>query len=150
MLDENKVASKQVWSANLFYLISGIVSIVLIAAVEIAAVINIVINKNKPGAISCAAILQILVLLLLLFTTTIGDYVHRKQFLMYCCMLDSLSGTDIHDIKINYHVVDLNENYILYIDKKDFHNFNVWKLYQGYDDLNKFAKQMISNNTNHI
>lgn len=69
----------------------------------------------------------------LLFTTMIGDYIHREKFNIYYCKLEN--GIDIDYIKENYCIADINESCVLFVDKGNYHNFCVWKLMQGYDSL---------------
>ena len=76
---------------------------------------------------------QLPVMLCLLLTTMIGDYIHREKFNIYYCKVEN--DIDIDYIKENYCIEDINENCVLFVDKGNDHNFCVWKLIQGYDSL---------------
>ena len=69
-------------------------------------------------------ILQLPAMICLLFTTMIGDYIHREKFNIYYCKLEN--GIDIDYIKENYCIADINESCVLFVDKGNYHNFCVW------------------------
>lgn len=84
-------------------------------------------------ALGLLFILQLPVIICLLLTTMIGDYIHREKFNIYYCKLEN--GIDIDYIKENYCIEDINESCVLFVDKGNDHNFYVWKLIQGYNSL---------------
>lgn len=89
---------------------------------------------NRYGrSISAVFLLQLPVMVCLLLTTMIGDYIHREKFNIYYCKLEN--GIDIDYIKKNYCIEDINESCVLFVDKGNDHNFCVWELMQGYDSL---------------
>ena len=93
---------------------------------------TILYNRYRRS-ISAVFLLQLPVMLCLLLTTMIGDYIHREKFNIYYCKLEN--GIDIDYIKENYCIEDINESCVLFVDKGNDHNFCVWKLMQGYDSL---------------
>ena len=131
-MDKNKIKIKEVWSANGWYLFWGIAFILMICMLEGCVIREFFISPFEE-AMALAFILQLPCLLCLLFTTLIGDWIHRKKFNLYYCKLET--GIDIDYIKENYSVEDINSNGVLFVDKGHSHDFCVWKLLQGYDSL---------------
>lgn len=131
--NENKVKTKEVYSANKLYLFCGLLSVLMIIILEFVVIRKIIISDDKIGACYFAIFLQVPVLLCLLLSTTIGDYIHRVKFNIYYCKLEN--GIDIEYIRENYCIKDINEKCMLFVDKGNEHNFCVWKLFQGYDSL---------------
>ena len=129
--NENKVKTKEVYSANKLYLFCGLLSVSMIIILEFVAIREIIIADDKIEACCLAIFLQVLVLLCLLLSTTIGDYIHRVKFNIYYCKLEN--GIDIEYIRENYYIEDINEKCVLFVDKENDRNFCVWKLFQGYD-----------------
>lgn len=135
-MDKDKVKTKEVWSANKRYLVCGIsfaILIVLIVLLESVAIIELFVSDNKMDAVGALFVFWLLTLICLLPTTTIGYYIHRTKFNIYCCKLEN--GIDIDYIRENYCIEDIDESYVLFVDKGDDHNFCVWKLMQGYNSL---------------
>lgn len=131
--NENKVKTKEVYSANKLYLFFGLLSVSMIIIMEFVAIREIIIADDKIEACCLAMFLQVPVLLCLLLSTTIGDYIHRVKFNIYYCKLEN--GIDIEYIRENYYIEDINEKCVLFVDKENDRNFCVWKLFQGYDFL---------------
>ncbi len=131
-MDMSKVKTKEVWSANNWYLFWGIAFVCLIIVLEGCAVRELFVAPISE-AIGVAAILQLPCLLCLLFTSLIGDWKHRKKFTLYYCKLET--GVDIDYIKKNYSVEDVNSNGVLFVEKEDSSNFCSWRLLQGYNSL---------------
>lgn len=142
MLDKNKVKTKEVWSANKWSLIYGISSVIMIALLEFTAIRGLFVFDDKKEVVGSLFVLQLPVLIFLLLTTAIGDYIHRTKFNIYCCELEN--GIDIDYIKENYCIEDINESYVLFVDKENDHNFGTWKLMQGYDSLYQVGIEMFS------
>ena len=97
-MDMSKVKTKEVWSANNWYLFYGIVFICLIIALEGCAIREFFVSPVNE-AIGVAVILQLPCLICLLFTSLIGDWKHRSKFNLYYCKL--ATGIDIDYIKEN-------------------------------------------------
>ena len=128
-MDRSKVYTREVWSANGWYLFSGILFIVMILILEVCVVREFFIKPFKE-VIGVAVILQLPCSICLLFSTLIRDWVNRKKFNLYYCKLET--DIDIDYIKENYSIEDISSNGILFVEKEDSHNFRVWKLLQGY------------------
>lgn len=131
-MDKTKIKTKEVWSANKWYLFFGILFVVMIILSEIGAIRQFFVTDIEE-ALVLFLILQLPVMICLLLTTMIGDYIHREKFNIYYCKLEN--GIDIDYIKENYCIEDINENCVLFVDKSNDYNFCVWKLMQGYDSL---------------
>ena len=127
-MDKTKIKTKEVWSANKWYLFFGILFAIMIILLEICAIRQFFITD-----IGEALVMFLPVMLCLLLTTMIGDYIHREKFNIYYCKVEN--GIDIDYIKENYCIEDINESCVLFVDKGNDHNFCVWKLMQGYDSL---------------
>lgn len=132
IMDMSNVKTKEVWSANNWYLFYGILFICLIIALECCVIREFFVSPINE-AIGVAVILQLPCFICLLFTSLIGDWVHRTKFNLYYCNLKT--GVDIDYIKENYSVEDINANGVLFVEKKDSYNFCTWKLVQGYKSL---------------
>ena len=132
VMDMQKVKTKEVWSANNWYLFFGVIFICLIIALESCAVRQFFVSSISE-AIALAIVIQLPCLICLLFTTLIGDWKHRTKFTLYYCKLET--GVDIDHIKKNYSVEDINSDGMLFVKKEDSHNFSSWKLLQGYNSL---------------
>ena len=132
-MDQNKIKTKEVGSANIWYLICGILITVLLIVLEIAGIHEIITLENKPETFILFIILQLPVLICFPFSTLIGDYIHRTKFNLYYCKLEN--GIDIEYIRKNYYIASINKNFVLFVDKENEHNFCVWELMQGYDSL---------------
>ena len=131
-MDKTKIKTKEVWSANKRYLFFGILFVIMIILLEICAIRQFFVTDMEE-ALVLLFILQLPVMICLLLTTMIGDYIHREKFNIYYCKLEN--GIDIDYIKENYCIEDINESCVLFVDKSNDHNFCVWKLMQGYDSL---------------
>lgn len=131
-MDKTKIKTKEVWSANKWYLFLGILFVVMFILLEMGAIRQFFVTDIKE-ALVLLLILQLPAMICLLLTTMIGDYIHREKFNIYYCKLEN--GIDIDYIKENYCIEDINESCVLFVDKCNDHNFCVWKLMQGYDSL---------------
>lgn len=131
-MNKDKIKTKEVWSANGWYLFWGIVFVLMICTLEGFAIREFFVSSFEE-AMALAFILQLPCLLCLLFTTLIGDWIHRKKFTLYYCKLET--GIDIDYIKENYSVEDINSNGVLFVDKDHSYDFGIWKLLQGYKSL---------------
>lgn len=131
-MDMSKVKTKEVWSANNWYLFYGIIFICLIIALEGCVIREFFVSPINE-AMGIAVILQLPCLICLLFTSLIGDWKHRSKFNLYYCKL--ATGVDIDYIKENFSIEDIDSNAVLFVEKKDSHNFYTWKLVQGYTSL---------------
>lgn len=140
-MDKEKIKIKEVQSANGWYLFCGILFVIMIVFLEIAAIRQFFIS-HIDEAITSLFLLQLPCLLCLLFTTMIGDWIHRTKFNLYYCRLEN--GIDINYIKENYSVEKINANGVLFVDKENSHNFCVWSLLQGYDSLYKMEVELFS------
>ena len=116
---------KQVTSANKLYLFVGLMSILFIIILEAFCIYEFKINSyDELGLI---LLLQIPVLMCLLMSTTLKDYMHREIFNLYLAELNS--GLDIDYIKDNYIIVNINEYFVLFVEKDDENLYYVWKLF---------------------
>lgn len=140
-MDTNKIKTKEVWSANKWYLFFGVLSAILILLLEASTVMNFIAADKKVEAIALFLILQIPAMLCLLLTTMIKDYIHRVKFNIYCCKLEDM---DITYIRENYCIEDIDERYVLFVDKENDYNFSVWKLLHGCDSLYQTVTVMFS------
>lgn len=131
-MNKDKIKTKEVWSANGWYLFWGIIFVLIFCMLEGCAIREFFVSSFEE-AMALAFILQLPCLICLLFTTLIGDWTHRKKFTLYYCKLET--GIDIDYIKENYSVEDINSNGVLFVDKCHSHDFGVWKLLQGYNSL---------------
>lgn len=131
-MDKTKIKTKEVWSANKWYLFFGILFVIMFILLEICAIRQFFVTDTAE-ALVLLFILQLPAMFCLLLTTIIGDYIHREKFNIYYCKLEN--GIDIDYIKENYCIEDINESCVLFVDKDNDHNFCVWKLIQGYDSL---------------
>ena len=120
------------WSANKWYLFFGILFVIMIILLEICAIRQFFVTDTEE-ALVLLFILQLPAMICLLFTTMMGDYIHREKFNIYYCKVKN--GIDIDYIKENYCIEDINESFMSCLDKGNDHNFCVWKLMQGYDSL---------------
>lgn len=121
--------TKEVWSANGWYLFCGIISCLMLVLTE-GCIVREFFIKPFEEAIIMALVMQLPCLLLLAMTTSIKDWIRRKKFNLYYCKLET--GTDIDYIKENYSVKDISPRGILFVEKEDSLNFQTWNLYQGY------------------
>ena len=131
-MDKTKIKTKEERQDNKWYLFFGILFVIMIILLEICAIRQFFITDTDE-ALELFFLLQLPVMLCLLLTTMIGDYIHREKFNIYYCKLEN--GIDIDYIKENYCIEDINESCVLFVDKGNDHNFCVWKLMQGYDSL---------------
>ncbi len=135
---DNNIKRVNVCSANKFYLFGGIIFIALIICLEIVSISQFFTDNKLINSISIAVLLQIPALLCILGSTMLIDYIHRQNFFIYCCELND--NTNISYIKNKYNVKLISTNYIIFVDNKDSHNFNVWNLFYSYesaDELNQ-------------
>lgn len=123
-----KNETKEVWSANKWYLFFGILFVIMFILFEMG-VIRQFFMTDIEEALVLLLILQLPAMICLLLTTMIGDYIHREKFNIYYCKLEN--GIDIDYIKENYCIEDINESCVLFVDKGNDHNFCVWKLMHG-------------------
>lgn len=114
---------KKVNSANKFYLFAGIISIILLIFLEIISIRWIILNHDDKWLI---ILLQIPALLCLAMSTTIKDYKQRRQFNLY---LGELHKVDIRHIKDNFKIVEINESYVLFVEKPDEYLYDIWKIF---------------------
>ncbi len=131
-MDKTKIKTKEVRSANKWYLFYGIFFVIMFILLEICAIRQFFVTDTEE-ALVLLFILQLPAMFCLLLTTMIGNYIHREKFNIYYCKLEN--GIDIDYIKENYCIEDINESCVLFVDKDNDHNFCVWKLIQGYDSL---------------
>lgn len=141
-MNKDRVKTTEVWSANKWYLVCGMSFTILIVLLESVAVRELFVSDDKMEAVILLFVFQLPVLICLLFTTTIRDYIHRTKFNIYCCELKN--GIDIDYIRENYCIEDINKSYVLFVDKGNDHNFCVWSLMQGYDSLYQMEIEMFS------
>ena len=120
-MDKTKIKTKEVWSANKWYLFFGILFVIMFILLEICAIRQFFVTDTAE-ALALLFILQLPAMFCLLL-----------KFNIYYCKLEN--GIDIDYIKENYCIEDINESCVLFVDKDNDHNFCVWKLIQGYDSL---------------
>ena len=140
-MDTNKIKTKEVWSANKWYLFFGVLFAILALLLELSAITNFIGTDKKVEVIALFLILQIPAMFCLLLTTMIMDYIHRVKFNIYCCKLEDM---DITYIRENYCIEDIDERYVLFVDKENDYNFSVWKLLHGCDSLYQTVTAMFS------
>ena len=133
-MNKDKIKTKEVWSANGWYLFLGIVSVLIICMLEGCAIREFFVSSFEDAIVS-AFFIQLPCLMCLLFTTLIGCWMRRKKFTLYYCKLEK--GIDIEYIKDNYSVKDINSNGVLFVDKDHSYDFVVWRLLQGYRSLDE-------------
>lgn len=140
-LDTNKIKTKEVWSANKWYLFFGVLVTILTLLLEVSTISNFITSNSKIEAGVLFLISQIPAMFCLLLTTMINDYIHRVKFNIYCCKLEDM---DITYIRENYCIEDIDERYVLFVDKENDYNFSVWKLLHGCDSLYQTVTVMFS------
>ncbi len=140
-MDTNKIKTKEVWSANKWYLFFGVLVTILTLLLEVSTISNFITSNSKIEAGVLLLILQIPAMFCLLLTTMINDYIHRVKFNIYCCKLEDM---DITYIRENYCIEDIDERYVLFVDKENDYNFSVWKLLHGCDSLYQTVTVMFS------
>ena len=113
-MDKTKIKTKEVWSANKWYLFFGILFAIMTILLEICAIRQFFIIDIEE-ALVLFFLSQLPVMLCLLLTTMIGDYIHREKFNIYYCKVEN--DIDIDYIKENYCIEDINENCVLFVDK---------------------------------
>ena len=133
-MNKDKIKTKEVWSANGWYLFLGIVSVLIICMLEGCAIREFFVSSFEDAIVS-AFFIQLPCLMCLLFTTLIGCWMRRKKFTLYYCKIEK--GIDIDYIKENYSVEDINSNGVLFVDKDHSYDFVVWRLLQCYRSLDE-------------
>ena len=78
-MDKTKIKTKEVWSANKWYLFFGILFVIMIILLEICAIRQFFVTDTEE-ALVLLFILQLPAMFCLLLTTMIGDYIHREKF----------------------------------------------------------------------
>lgn len=81
-MDKTKIKTKEVWSANKWYLFFGILFVIMIILLEICAIRQFFVTDMEE-ALVLLFILQLPVMICLLLTTMIGDYIHRDMFRIF-------------------------------------------------------------------
>ncbi len=134
-MDENKIKHKEVWDANILYLIAGIVILIAIIALEALCVYIFIDSDDMSFAFTVSILFQILVLILYPGISLINDYRHRSKFNIYYCKLEN--DLDINYIKENFYIKEINLSYVYFIKKEDDSKFQTWKFMADYkDDIN--------------
>ena len=91
-MDKTKIKTKEVWSANKWYLFFGILFVIMIILLKMCAIRQFFVTDTEE-ALVLLFILQLPAMICLLFTTMIGDYIHREKFNIYYCKVEN--GIDI-------------------------------------------------------
>lgn len=115
-------------SANKWYLIAGCFFALTAIILEILAF------SYVPFVIGC--FLQIPVLFAIVLSTTIIDFVKRRNFTIYFVRLSD--GPDLSYIKEHYEIMDINAHAVVFVLPGDEAAYRSWKLFQGYSNIYKF------------
>lgn len=126
-----KVKVTQVQSATLKYLIIGIVAALVMLAFEIV-IPCILYWQKRDDILGIFIIMQMPALIALLFTTFIKDWKNREVFNLYFVRLQDANTAYI---KENFFIVQIDNYGILFVEEKDYHNYHIWRILQGYDHL---------------
>lgn len=125
--DESEVKIKEVWSADGWNLLVGILCIVPAVLTEIYAVESSACYYNMPAHNLPFVFLQGAVISFLCFMMMmIKDYFYRTKFNIYCCK--SNAGMDVNYIGKKYCIEYADNEYVLFVDIKNHNNFRKWML----------------------
>ncbi len=124
VLDNGAVKSTAVWSADWTYLFSGILGIVLAAALEAAAVREFFVSPIGE-AVGVALLLQLAIVFPLLLIVHLSAYKRRARFLLYFCRIED---TDIKAVKEKHQICFIDEYGVLFVEKKDARLFSDWEM----------------------
>jgi len=139
-----KIYTKEVCTANNLYLFLGVISITLITIIECLVIRNFFV-KPIDEAILLAILLQLPCALCSLFAILIHAWKYRTDFTIYYSKMET--GVDIDYIKENYCVKDIDMYGIVFVKKEDSGNFDIWEIFQGYDDISDFGEKIINTNS---
>lgn len=147
-MEESKIKNKEVWSANKWYLIVGIIFALMTILLETVSIKTFFLasSNDKTHAFILTILQQIPVFVCALYANMISDYVHRVKFNIYYCKLEN--GIDINYIKENFCITWINEHGVLFVDKENAQNFCIWKKLQGYDSLYQIKTEMFNEKDN--
>lgn len=130
---KKNIKTVEVSSASRKHLTYGIISILLIIAIEIGCIYGYM-TRPMTEAIPFMFTMQIIVLFLAAMSaTTISAWKHKSKFNLYFCRLSQ--DIDIGYIKKNYSIQEIDEYAVLFIDKQDIHKYMDWNLFQDHNTL---------------
>lgn len=117
------IRSKEVESAGISCLVVGIIiSIFAVVSQSLVFIREFVLYKFIFSEM-CTLIFTIIAVLL------IKLWIQRINFTLYCCVLND--DIDFNYIRKVHKIVDINDKYIVFINRKDLGPYNIWKFIYG-------------------
>ena len=122
------IRQKTVVSATKTYLITGIIAVVLAVCLELSGMYAFFKSYSNIGIIF---LLQLPVLITLPFILLIKEYYQATEFTIYFAGIDKL--VDLSWIKLNYQIVAIDSEGVVFVKPEDYSNYLTWKVLQGSD-----------------
>lgn len=127
------IKKKKLCSAGLMHLVSGLITILMF----LILIITIILNFKKEEVVLYAIVILIIGTIASLVVSGVWLYIKRENFNVY--FYHSWNENDIFRKMIyvdiitkNYHIIDMTETHITFINKEDYNKYSTYKIY--YDD----------------
>lgn len=118
---------KEVWSANEWDLLMGMLYIIPIISIEICAMEIFACDNDTPIYDILFFFLQSTVIVFFHFTTVmIKSYFRRTKFKLYCCKPDA--GMNVDYIREKCYIEYYDDEYVLFVDKENHNHFREWTI----------------------
>ena len=133
VLNGKIINEKKVWSANKLYKLFGILMYIG-CILLVGATIYMFFTMTKNEAIGGLFIMPIPILLAFVVgKSLLRAYRERREFTLYWTPMEI--GVPIDDIMRDYYIVEINQAYVVFTEKKNRKAYSDWNLFYKPESL---------------
>ena len=133
VLNGKTISEKKVWSANKLYKLFGILMYIG-CILLVGATIYMFFTMTKNEAIGGLFIMPIPILLAFVVgKSLLRAYRERREFTLYWTPMEI--GVPIDDIMRDYYIVEINQAYVVFTEKKNRKAYSDWNLFYKPESL---------------
>lgn len=133
VLNGKIINEKKVWSANKLYKLFGILMNIG-GFLLIFATIYMFFNMTNSEVIGGLFIMPIpIILAFVVGKSLLKAYRERREFILYWTPMEV--GVPIDDIMQNYYIVEINQAYVVFTEKKNRKAYSDWNLFYKPESL---------------
>ena len=133
ILSDKTISEKKVWSANKFYKIFGVVMFIM-GVLLVLSTIYMLFTMTVREAIGGLFIMPIpITLAFVVSKSLLNSYKRRTEFNLYWTPMEI--GVPIDDIMRDYYIVEINQAYVVFTEKKNRKAYSDWNLFYKPESL---------------
>lgn len=133
ILSDKTISEKKVWSANKLYKIFGVVMFIM-GVLLVLSTIYMLFTMTVREAIGGLFIMPIpITLAFVVSKSLLNSYKRRTEFTLYWTPMEI--GVPIDDIMRDYYIVEINQAYVVFTEKKNRKAYSDWNLFYKPESL---------------